>query len=102
MAGGKFAGSTRKARLPKDWPSIRKRILQRDGYACTWTNQGLRCGAPATDVDHIVNNDDDSDANLRALCSSHHRTKTSGEGGRAAQAKRIPRNRPQEKHPGLV
>lgn len=102
MAGGQFAGSSRRARLPKDWPTIRLRILKRDGYACTWPSRNGRCGAHATDVDHIVNSDDDQDANLRSLCRSHHKIKTGAEGGRAAQAKRIPRSRPAEKHPGML
>jgi 5-methylcytosine-specific restriction endonuclease McrA len=95
-------GSTRRVRLPKDWPLIRARILARDGHACTWDDSGRRCGAPATDVDHIVPNDDHSDANLRALCRAHHQIKSSAEGGRAAQARRPKRTRPREAHPGLL
>jgi len=102
MANGRWTGSTRRDRLPKNWPAIRRRILKRDNYTCTWPTRGGTCGQPATDVDHIINNDDHSDSNLRALCSPHHQIKSSAEGGRAAQAKRIPRSRPQEKHPGLL
>lgn len=102
MAGGRWAGSSRRSRLPADWPAIRRRILKRDNYSCTWPSRSGRCGQPATDVDHIVNGDDHRDENLRSLCSSHHQAKSSAEGGRAAQAKRIPRTRPIDPHPGLI
>lgn len=102
MAGGKWRGSTRKARLPRDWDSeVRPRILKRDGYIC------YVCGQPGADgVDHITAGDDHSDTNLKAIHHNVppycHRSKSSSEGGRAAQAKRIPRKRPTERHPGLL
>lgn len=103
MASGKWQGSNRRDRLPKDWPAIRARILKRDGYACQHKDDdGLRCGAHTNQVDHIINGDDHSDANLQALCHPHHKVKSAREGSRAAHARYIPRNRPQEKHPGLL
>lgn len=101
MAGGGFAGSTRRDRLPKDWPKRRAKVLKRDNRIC------YVCGHPGADgVDHVIPGDDHSETNLRAI-HHHvepycHRTKSAREGGQAAQAKRIPRNRPQEKHPGMV
>lgn len=94
--------SARTVPLPKGWGVIRRGILQRDGYVCTWVHQGARCQEAATDVDHIGDPSDHSEANLRSLCGPHHRTRTSAQGGRAAQAKRIPRKRRQERHPGLL
>jgi 5-methylcytosine-specific restriction endonuclease McrA len=103
MASGRWQGSTRRDRLPKNWPAIRARILKRDGYACQHQHDdGIRCGAPANQVDHIINGDDHSDSNLQALCEPHHKAKSAREGSRAAHARRIPRNRPPEKHPGLL
>lgn len=101
MAGGKWAGSNRRSRLPADWPKIRSRVLKRDGRICHI------CHQPGADgVDHVIPGDDHSEANLRAVHHNTppycHRTKSSSEGGRAAQAKRIPRKRPQERHPGLI
>lgn len=90
-----WAGSTRRARLPRDWPAIRQRILKRDQRRCTWPG----CGQPATDVDHIVAGDDHTDANLTSLCDPHHRAK-SGREGAAARTYVSPR-RPAEQHPGL-
>jgi len=67
-----WAGSTRRARLPHDWPAIRARILERDGHSCMWVDNGRRCGAPANQVDHVQRGDNHDDLNLRALCSWHH------------------------------
>lgn len=71
-----WRGSTRKRRLPPNWRTIVKRIHKRDGYRCTWIEDGQRCTAPSTDVDHRIPNDDHSDENLQALCNTHHLSKT--------------------------
>jgi hypothetical protein len=94
--------SARTVPLPKGWGAIRKRVLNRDGYTCTWVTDGIRCQERATDVDHIGDSADHRDENLRSLCGPHHRTRSAAQGGRAAQAKRIPRKRRQEPHPGLL
>ena len=63
------------------------------------------CRAWANEVDHIIPASQwgsDQPENLRALCHDHHKVKSSSEGGRAAQAKRIPRKRKTEPHPGLI
>lgn len=101
----------RKDRLPVDWPQIRARVLERDGHRCTATmksgpNAGGRCWDKATDVDHIMENDDDSDENLQSLCSWHHNRKTSKYGGQRAAEQRKEKEkllkRPPTKHPGLI
>lgn len=74
-----WTGSTRRARLPKDWARIRARVLRRDRYQC----QAPGCSARATDVDHIVNDDNHSESNLQALCAPHHKAKTARESARA-------------------
>lgn len=84
------------------WKTTRARILRRDQHRCTWTDDGNRCIAPATDVDHIINEaagGTDDDDNLRSLCPRHHRAKTAAEGVLARQA--TPRKRKPEPHPGL-
>lgn len=94
-------GSTRRARLPADWPRIRRRIIRRD-RACVWPmSDGTVCGGQGTDVDHIVPNDDHSDSNLRLLCTWHHQRKSSSEGGRAAALVRVRTARPTPTHPAL-
>ena len=90
MAGG-WKGSTRKARLPPDWPRRRAQVLARDNYRCF-------CGMPATDVDHVVPGDDHRLSNLRSLCRAHHLQKSSKEGVSARKHRR----RPPEPHPGLL
>ncbi|MCW2674804.1 MAG: endonuclease [Frankiales bacterium] len=95
---GQWRGSTRRARLPKDWPAIRVRILTRDGHRCTKQTDDGRCTAVAVDVDHVINGDDHRDSNLTSLCSPHHREKSAREGARA-----VPRlAREPERHSGLL
>ena len=62
--------------MPPGWQATRRRILTRDQHTCT------QCGAPATEVDHIVRGIED-DQNLRALCRRCHQAKTSAEGTEA-------------------
>lgn len=65
--------------MPDDWYGVngtRARILNRDGHRCQ------KCGAPATEVDHIVRGIED-DGNLRALCTPCHRAKTQDEAAEA-------------------
>lgn len=92
--------SRRHAELPADWPAIRTRILQRDGYRCTWTDNGIRCTQRATDVDHINDRHNHTDSNLRSLCDWHHKQRTARQGV-AARGHGPTRRRPTEPHPGL-
>lgn len=95
-----WQGSTRRQRLPDDWPARRRHVLDRDGHRCTVVVNGARCTARADDVDHIVRGDDHSYSNLASICRPHHKQKTARE---AADARRRTSNRrPQEPHPGLV
>lgn len=101
-----WRNSTRRDRLPPDWPARRKKRLRKDQYRCQWKlDSGLTCGAYATDVDHIRPGDDHSPENLRSLCSEHHQIKSSSEGGQARAAKQREidqRFRRTEEHPGLL
>ena len=103
---GSWAGSNRRATLPRNWPAIRERILRRDGHRCQWRMAvGGKCGAHANQVDHIRDPHDHSDANLRALCQAHHDRKSSAEGNaaqRSIRSARAPRTRRPEPHPGLT
>lgn len=65
------------------WKQRRAAILERDGYRCH------HCGAPATQVDHLVakaQGGTDTAGNLAATCQRCHSTKT----GREGQARREP------------
>lgn len=96
-------GSTRRATLPPDWPTIRPRILRRDHHRCQLA--GPRCLVRATEVDHIGDRDDHRDENLRAACRPCHMTRSSSQGGQAAAAAYAAiaarRYRPSEPHPGM-
>lgn len=100
MSGG-WEGSDRRERLPDNWAELRIKRLIWDQYRCTWRlPSGRRCPRRATEVDHRVNNDDDSITNLRSLCPHHHAQKSSREGAQAKQQARDKGKRPPERHPG--
>lgn len=81
----KWSQSQRRSELPDDWREIRQRILERDGYQCTFPDDtGERCTAVATDVHHTGDKHDHRDEHLASACSPHHKRQT-GKDGRAAQ-----------------
>lgn len=91
-----FATSRRRFHFPSNWYSLRKIVLKRAHYKCEHVraDTGLPCGRPANQVDHILNwesGGSDDLSNLQALCEYHHSEKTSGEGARAANARRLKR-----------
>jgi hypothetical protein len=88
--------------LPPGWERLRKTVLERDGWRCTWDEHGARCEERATDVDHIGNNTNHTLENLRSLCSAHHRSRTASQGGRAANEKRKQMMRRTRRHPGAI
>jgi 5-methylcytosine-specific restriction protein A len=97
---GRWEGSTRRRRLPANWQALRLNVLRRDNHTCRWTTNGQHCGAPATEVDHIHRTAGDDMANLRALCTWHHRRKSSAEGN--ASRTRLTSRRTPEPHPGMA
>ena len=100
---GSWRGSTRKARLPKDWKQRRARVFAEYGRICHV------CGEPGADeVDHVKRGDDHSLENLRPIHGWRtpqgcHKYKTARESAEVRQQKRerlIKRRlRP---HPGLL
>lgn len=83
-------GSTRKARLPKDWTTRRLIVLKRDKGIC------YVCGDPGADtVDHIVPGDNHELTNLAAIHDKTpphcHRYKSSTEGHQAQAGTRTRR-----------
>ncbi|WP_399335722.1 HNH endonuclease [Varibaculum cambriense] len=87
--------TARYRQLPKDWRRIRVEVIQRDHGRCQI------CGAPGTDVDHIVRGQDHSLSNLRLLCRRCHMRRTGRDGGRVKYRSRVCTLRPKEAHPGL-
>jgi 5-methylcytosine-specific restriction protein A len=96
---GRWAGSSRRARLPSNWRAIRAAVLRRDGHQCTWVHDGQRCTQQAIDVDHRDRQGGDHPANLRSLCTTHHSKKSAAEGNQVRWQHR--ETRPKEQHPGL-
>ncbi|MER5671146.1 hypothetical protein [Pseudonocardia alni] len=75
-------------------------MLDRDGHQCTWkTGRDTWCGAEAREVDHIGDRDDHRPENLRALCTPHHRERTSRQANEIREQRRY---RPAERHPGFL
>lgn len=101
MPNGRWAGSTRRARLPANWPTIRRAVLERDGHVCQLAYPGA-CIHTATEVDHIHGDDNHDPSALRAVCTPCHQARSSSQGGRAAAAARASRRRVPERHPGLL
>lgn len=98
MPNGQWAGSTRRYRLPSNWyTELVPETFEVYGDTCHW------CGKPgANQVDHVNPGDDHSLENRRPIHADCHQTKSSIEGGRAAQARKPRRQRPPEPHPGLL
>lgn len=95
-------GQWRSAPRPVDWPARVAAVKARD-RSCRWTTEHGVCASPVDlEVDHIGDPRDHSLDNLRALCRMHHKRRTALQANAAWQAKRIPRARPADKHPGLL
>lgn len=91
-----WSTSTRRSRLPSDWRKRRLIVLRRDKGQCQI--KGPDCTRMATEVDHVIPNDDHSLTNLQAACHVDHAAKTALE----AAAAKPSRLRPSERHPGLL
>ena len=76
-----WAGSDRRSRLPSDWETRRRRVLERDGYQCQLRLPG--CTHLATECDHVTAGDDHRLSNLQGACHSCHARKSAREGHRA-------------------
>ncbi|WP_030409729.1 HNH endonuclease [Streptomyces albus] len=89
--------STRKSRLPANWRSLRRQVLDRDP-TCR-----ICLARPSTVADHIeAMTDDHSLEALQGVCEPCHRQKTAREAAAARAASRPSRRRPAERHPGLL
>lgn len=97
----RWATSTRRDRLPRDWKARRQQVKARAGGRCEETlDDGTRCPTLGTDCDHIDDPDDHRLSNLRWLCHPHHEVKTKRQ---AAQARhKHQRARPTKPHIGLL
>lgn len=91
-----WASSTRRSRLPGNWDTLRRHVLERDGHRCQ------HCGAPAGEVDHIIAGDDHRPAALQSLCVACHAAKTATESAEGRRSSNRRAQHPSEPHPGWV
>jgi 5-methylcytosine-specific restriction protein A len=95
MTSNKWRGSNRASRLPSNWASLRRLALKRDDFKCR-----LCGGTEDLEVDHIERGDNHALENLRTLCRTCHKGKSSKEGNQAKAAMRAARFRKKPAHPG--
>ena len=98
---GRWASSNRRAGLPNDWPTRRRRVKHRARGRCEAKTHESGCDGIGTDCDHIGDPADHSLTNLQWLSRPCHNAKTQ----REAQAARTPppaRARQPEPHPGRL
>lgn len=86
--------STRRERLPSDWPTRVAKVKDRD-KRCMDKHHAPDCDGRAAEVDHIRQGDDHSLTNLQALSVACHARKTRLDNGYRAAVKSPP-----EQHPG--
>lgn len=105
-----WSTSTRRSRLPKDWPSRREATRERADGRCEGISldggprhHATGCSGIGRECDHHVPGDDHSLANLRWLSTPCHKAKTQAESA-AARAKQPTYRalREPERHPGLL
>lgn len=113
MAGN--YGSWRSSPLPSNWLALRRFVLARDMNACMWgklpgeseSGEVGNCRNPGTEVDHMGGNANHDPAALRAICTYHHRKRTSAQANAARRAALESRGgyfrsvRKPKPHPGL-
>jgi len=98
-----WASSDRKSRLPPNWSSLRRAVLERCGGRCeVLKKDGSRCRDRATEVDHVIAGDLHEMSNLRGICAWHHARKSALEGVAAKRELNSILYRKPETHPGII
>lgn len=90
-----WQGSTRRARLPSDWPKRVAAVKRRARGRCEDKHHADGCDGIGRECDHVQQGDDHSLNNLQWLSSACHARKTRLDNGYVA-ALRVPA----ERHPG--
>jgi 5-methylcytosine-specific restriction protein A len=91
-----WSTSDRHDRLPSNWPALVAQVKRRAKGRCEDKHHADGCDGRGTQVDHIVQGDDHSLANLQLLSGPCHDRKTRLDNGYRAAVKA-----PTERHPGL-
>lgn len=96
------SGQWRSAPRPVDWPARVEHVKARD-ESCRFDVNGTPCGSTdRPEVHHRGAPDDHRLEMLVLLCHQHHAQITGQQSAQARRAKRKPRQRPPEPHPGLL
>lgn len=90
-SSGAWAGSTRRARLPKDWPARVAATRERARGLCEAAVHHPACDGLGRECDHVKRGDDHELSNLQWLSVPCHKQKTKDERPR--------RQRPARAHP---
>ncbi|MWA02173.1 HNH endonuclease [Actinomadura sp. LD22] len=87
---------------PTDW-NARVEFVKRRDKSCRWVDGDTVCGSTERlEVHHRGAADDHRVEMLVLLCRRHHAKVTGQQAAEARRRNRIPRNRPAERHPGLI
>jgi 5-methylcytosine-specific restriction protein A len=92
-----WENSDRRSRLPPNWPTLVAQVKRRARGRCEATHHAPGCLGRGRDVDHIVQGDDHSLANLQLLSIPCHMRKTRLDNGYSSSVKA-----PTEQHPGRL
>ena len=95
-----WESSTRRARLPKDWPKRVAQVKKRSNGLCEATRHVAECDGLGAEVDHRTQGDDHTMANLQHLSTPCHAAKTKAENAARNKLNAQLRRRPTEPHPG--
>lgn len=95
-----WADSTRRSRLPSDWPQRRAKVKARAQGRCQAAVHEPECNGVGSECDHVIAGDDHSLDNLQWLSKPCHSAKTKREAQAARQHES--RTRPAEAHPGKI
>ncbi len=90
-----WQGSTRRARLPRDWATRRAKVKRRAKGKCEAEAHVPECDGYGSECDHIDRGDDHRLSNLQWLSGPCHQAKTLRENQARTDSRRLPR----EAHP---
>ncbi len=95
-----WSNSTRRARLPRDWPTKVAAVKRRSRGLCEATRHAPGCDGQGQDVDHRTQGDDHALTNLQYLSRHCHDAKTRAENAARNTLNAALKQRPTEPHPG--